>query len=358
LHHLFAADIVNVHSLHAPGGFAEFEAFFRVVPRHVPVVRTMHDMNFFTGGCHYAEGCTKYTGRCGACPELRSTHEDDLSRQIWRRKHRALSSVPTNRVHLVAPSQWLAAEARRSSLAARFPSTVIPYGLDLDVFRPRDRDAARLVLGLSPDTRVVLFIAEPISRRFKGFTLLANALAGLPDRHTLMLIAVGSGRAPITPDLPFLHLGWVGNDRLLSMIYSAADLFVIPSSMENFAQTAVQALACGTPVIGSDVGGIPEIVRPGITGLLAPPHDATALGAAITALLNDPERRRQMSENCRQIALAEYSVELYAKRSLALYQTVIAQQGSIENNVLHKTPTVALRPIAAKLIAWLFGVEG
>jgi glycosyltransferase involved in cell wall biosynthesis len=214
------------------------------------------------------------------------------------------------------------------------------------------------VLGLSPDTRVVLFIAEPISRRFKGFTLLANALAGLPDRHTLMLIAVGSGRAPITPDLPFLHLGWVGNDRLLSMIYSAADLFVIPSSMENFAQTAVQALACGTPVIGSDVGGIPEIVRPGITGLLAPPHDATALGAAITALLNDPERRRQMSENCRQIALAEYSVELYAKRSLALYQTVIAQQGSIENNVLHKTPTVALRPIAAKIIAWLFGVEG
>jgi glycosyltransferase involved in cell wall biosynthesis len=325
LHHLFTADIVNVHALRA---FADYEAFFRTVPQHAGVVRTMHDMNFFTGGCHTAEGCTKYVGRCGACPQLGSRSEEDLSREIWQRKRRALADVGTNRVHVVAPSRWVAAEAKRSGVAARLPMTVIYYGLDLEVFQPRDRSACRQVLGLSPHAHILLFIAEPISRRLKGLTFLVNTLSALPDRHRPMLIAVGSGTLPVKPDFPFLQLGYVGNDRLLSIIYGAADLLVVPSTMENLPLTALQALACGTPVIASDVGGIPEVVRPDITGLLVPPQDGEALGAAIAALLDAPERRKLMSENGRRIALAEYSFELQARRNIELYHAMIEQRSS------------------------------
>jgi glycosyltransferase involved in cell wall biosynthesis len=323
LHHLFSADILNVHMLR---GFADHETFFRTVPARVPVVRTLHDLNFFTGGCHTAEGCTRYVERCGACPQLGSRDDDDLSRQVWERKRRGLAGVTPNRVHLVAPSHWLAGEARRSGVAHDLPVTVIPHGLDLDAFQPRDRDAARQMLGLEPHARVLLFVAEPISRRLKGFAVLAQALAGMANRHRLTLITVGSGVSPVKPDVPVLQMGYVGHERLLSIVYAAADLFVMPSSAESFGLTAAQALACGTPVVASDVGGVPEIVRPGVTGLLVPPHDGKALGTAITALLDDPARRRQMSENCRRIALAEYSLERQVRRNIELYQTMLAQR--------------------------------
>jgi glycosyltransferase involved in cell wall biosynthesis len=316
-----AADVINVHVIRL---FADYQAFFAAVPRHTPVVRTLHDMNFFTGGCHTDEGCGKYTERCGACPQLGSHKAKDLSQRIWQRKRAVLSSIGPDRLHVVAPSCWLANEAKRSSLLQKFPITVIPFGLDTEDFAPRDQVLARGMLGVPHDARVVLFVAEPITRRIKGFALLAQALNGLGDLSNLLLLSVGSGQPPVKVQVPHLHLGHIRNSRLRSLVYSVADVFVIPSLQENFPLTALEALACGTPIAGFAVGGIPEIVRTGSTGLLAPVWDVAALRVIIRNLLQDPARRAQMAADCRRIAVEEYALEEQVQRYLELYQAALS----------------------------------
>jgi glycosyltransferase involved in cell wall biosynthesis len=135
-----AADVINVHAMYQ---FLDYRRFFATVPQQTPVVRTLHDMSFFTGGCHTDEGCGKFTERCGACPQLGSRQIKDLSFQIWQRKRSALNAVPPGRLHVVTPSRWLASKAKQSALLQHVPITVIPHGLDTEVFRPRDRDLAR-----------------------------------------------------------------------------------------------------------------------------------------------------------------------------------------------------------------------
>jgi glycosyltransferase involved in cell wall biosynthesis len=315
-----AADVVNVHAML---DFIDYRAVLARVARDIPVVRTLRDMSFFTGGCHANGGCDRYTARCGACPQLGSRDERDLSRRIWERKKTAFTRLEAGRLHIVATSTWMAREARRSSLLGDFPLSIIPNALDTDAFRPRDRAAARDVLGISASARVVLFVADPLTRRLKGFAQLAQALEALRHMPDLLLVSVGSGRPPVNVSVPHLHLGPIRHERLLSMIYSAADVFVIPSSQEAFGQTAIEAIASGTPVVGFAIGGILDTVRPGVTGLLAPPQDVRALAEAISALLEDPAARAKLAVNCRRIAIEEYALEVQAQRYADLYRSLL-----------------------------------
>jgi glycosyltransferase involved in cell wall biosynthesis len=167
-------------------------------------------------------------------------------------------------------------------------------------------------------------VAASISYPVKGIALLVQALNGLGDLTDLLFILVGSGQPPVEVRIPSLHLGQIRDNRLLSLVYSAADIFVIPSLQENFAQVALEATACGIPVVGFAVGGIPEIVRPDVTGLLVPPQDVSALRAAIRGLLHDPVKRARMAIACRRIAVAEYAQEVQAQRYVELYETLLA----------------------------------
>jgi len=318
-----ASDIVHVHALL---GFVDYQSFFATVPRQSPVVRTLHDMSFFTGGCHYDGECGKFTQRCGACPQLGSNTAADLSRQIWERKAAAFAAIPDGRLHLVATSRWLAGEAQRSRLLRRFPVTVIPHGIDTEVFRPRDREQSRNVLGIDRDARVVLFVAEPITRRIKGFPVFAEAMNRLGDLRKLMVVSVGNGHPPVPLKVPHLHLGRIRQERLLSLVYSAADVFVMPSLQEAFGLTALEAIACGVPVVGSAVGGILDTVRPGVTGMLVPPGDAKATATAIADLLDDPATRQAMAVSCRRVVLEEYTLESQAKRYARLYEAIVDPQ--------------------------------
>ena len=223
-----------------------------------------------------------------------------------------------------ALSRWIAAEAKRSSLLGRFASTIIPNGLDTSDFAPRDKMFSRDTLGVPRDKKVVLFVADSATNKRKGFDYLAKALEGLRDRSDLFLLSVG-GSEPKISGLPILHLGRINHDRMLSIIYSAADVFVIPSLQESFGQTVTESLACGTPVVGFDTGGIPDMVRPGITGYLAPVGNASELGSAIVRVLDAPDNSAEMSKNCRQIAEQEYSMQTQAQAYRAFYQTLLSK---------------------------------
>lgn len=325
-----ACDLINLHWI---GGYLDYRSFFAGYPKHVPIVWRMADMGVFTGGCHYTQGCEKFTAQCGACPQLGSSDPNDLSRRVWLDKSASFAMTGPGEfqvggLHIVGPSQWIAKEAKRSSLFKDFPVTVIPNGLDTDEFAPRDRNFCRELWDIPRDAKVVMFAAESVINERKGFAQLAQAISKMGRIENLLLLSVGGGKCELPGGLPHHGVGKISNDRLMSTLYSASDVFVIPSLQESFGQTVSESLACGTPVVGFASGGIVDMVRPGQTGWLAPTGDVTALSEAIETALRDDSRRLAMSPICRDIAVNEYSLDVQARAYSRLYETLIARATS------------------------------
>jgi len=315
-------DVMNLHWIAA---YVDYEHFFQRASQRTPIVWTLHDMNAVTGGCHYDLECGRFAQRCGACPQLGSSDPHDLTAQTWDRKRAVFERLDPRKFCIVTPSRWLGRVARQSPIFSRFRVETIPYGIDLSDFAPRDRAAARDVLGIPQDAKVILFLAEMVDNRRKGFSLLAQVLtqcAASVDR--LWLLSVGNNPPKLRGEVQGSHLSYVENDRFLSLAYSAADLFVIPSLQDNLPNTVMEAMACGTPVVGFDVGGIRDMVRHSVTGSLVNPGDVEGLLESIVALLKSPTTRQEMSEQARQIAFAEYPLLLQAQRYGDLYKELAA----------------------------------
>jgi glycosyltransferase involved in cell wall biosynthesis len=316
--------IINLHWI---SGFVDYRTFFGRSWSQRPIVWTLHDLNALTGGCHYNLGCDRYLTGCGTCPQLGSTNPNDLSRTTWARKQRLFSRLPSSKLHFVAPSKWLRSEVRSSPILEKFSVDVIPYGLDLEAFAPRERGSVRDLLGIPRDARVLLFLAEEISNRRKGFALLLDALARCARRvPNLLLVSLGQNKPQVSIETPWMHIGAVNNDRFLSMVYNAADLFAICALQDNLPNTVLEAIACGIPVVGHAVGGIPDMVRNGLNGLIVPVGDADALADAICKVLNNENLRVQMGANARRIATEEYPLDLQVRRYLELYGSLIEDQ--------------------------------
>lgn len=315
--HLPDCDVVQ---LHWTFGFLDYRAFFSSLKAGTPVVWTLHAMDAMTGGCLYDGGCGRFTSSCGACPLLGSKSDEDLSREVWRRKRAIYSTWGRGRLRFVAPSRWMRDELGRSSLLGEFPCSVIPNAVDTEVFTPRNREASREVAGVPRDAHVVLCVADGLNDPRKGLDLLFAALAGVKTEKELVLVSLGPGRAVGLDGIKNVHIDALNNDRFLSFVYSAADLLVVPSLQDNLPNTILESIACGTPVVGFSVGGIPDVVRPGSTGGLAKGGDALDLRRAIGATLADEGKLRDMGAECRRIAVAEYTLEVQASRYAALYR--------------------------------------
>jgi glycosyltransferase involved in cell wall biosynthesis len=255
---------------------------------------------------------------------LGSRAENDLSRAIWRRKRKSLESLAERKFRVVTPSRWLAEQARKSTLLGRFPCSVIPYGLDIEVFQPRDPRLMREALGIPLTAKVVLFLADGVDDPRKGREFLLRALEGMADSQNLFLLTLGRGGPLELGAFPHVHVNAVADDRLLSCVYSAADVFVAPSLQDNLPNTVLEAIACGVPVVGFASGGIPDAVRQGETGLLAPLRDVRGLREAVRELLATESIRTEMARNCRRVAVQEYALEIQARRYLELYRAMIS----------------------------------
>jgi glycosyltransferase involved in cell wall biosynthesis len=312
-----ACDVVHLHWV---SGFFDFSALPRVAAR-APVVWTLHDMNAFTGGCHYAGTCGGFRDGCGRCPQLGSESSSDLSHQVLQRKMSALRSLGADDLHLVTPSRWLSRQAQASAVFGGRSCEVIPYGLDTKVFRPRDRRAARAEFGIGATEKVVLFVAESVGVRRKGMTILLEALGHL-KQSDLHLLTVGYGSCEFPEHLKVTQLGPIHDDARMSLAYSSADAFACPSLEDNFPNTVLEAMACGVPVVGFDVGGIPEMVSDGETGFLAPAGDVGALADAIERILGN-DNWEKLAAACRERVEQQFDLRTQGKRYLQLYQNVI-----------------------------------
>lgn len=322
-------DIVNLHWI--VGGFVDLRALIEGIAARVPIVWTLHDMHPFTGGCHYDSDCNGYETGCGNCPQLGSSKRTDLSARIVQSRVKAFASLEKKKFRFVSPSRWLHDRLLSSRVARGIAASVIPYGLPLGIFAPRDRFVARELLDLPLDANVILFIADGVNNPRKGFEHLRKALMEGGEIVGGHLLSFGRSRPEADFNFPWTHLEFTGNDRLLSFAYSAADLVVVPSLQDNLPNTALEAMACGTPVVGFQTGGIPDLVRSGVTGVLVPTGDAGKLGDAIRSLFENRGKLSDMRASCRRTAEAEYDARLQATRYLQLYTEMLQGRACSQN---------------------------
>jgi glycosyltransferase involved in cell wall biosynthesis len=317
-----APDIINLHWINA--GYLQIETIAKF---NKPLVWTLHDMWAFTGGCHYSYDCDRYTKSCGACPQLRSNRDWDLSRWIWRRKAKAWNQL---NLTIVTPSNWLAKCAKASSLFQNLPIQVIPNGLDTQKYRPIDRQLAKNLLGLPPDKHIVLFGAvKPTSDRRKGFHLLLPALQKLSLleaewQKCLELVIFGSSEPHESPDfgLKANYFGRLSDDISLSLLYSAADVFVAPSLEDNLPNTVMEALACGTPCVAFKIGGMPDMIEHQQNGYLVQPFAVEDLTQGIAWVLEDGERHCKLSKYAREKVEQEFTLERQANCYLSVFEEI------------------------------------
>jgi glycosyltransferase involved in cell wall biosynthesis len=321
-----AADIIHLHwvvGLLAPAGIA------RLLQLGKPVVWTLHDQRPFTGGCHYSFGCDKYQATCDGCPQL-GNRAPKLTRGVLAQATRAFDA---SRVTVVTPSKWMAACTSASTLFRRSQVHVIPNGVDTHVFRPTPRSEARRQIGIDPAGICFLFGADMIHNRRKGIDVLLGALA-ICDRDETFRKAVHSGQVQFVSygtdsekydygNAIIRGFGQIDRDERLALLYAAADVFICPTLEDNLPTTVLEALSCGTAVLASDVGGVPDMVKPKRNGLLVKPGDAEALAAAIRWIIENSAVLPQWSVNARQDIEANFTLALQARRQSELYASLL-----------------------------------
>ncbi|WP_019504098.1 glycosyltransferase family 4 protein [Pleurocapsa sp. PCC 7319] len=315
------ADVVNLHWIGRE--FFKIEELTKV---QTPLIWTLQDMWPFTGGCHYSEDCDRYTKSCGACPQLGGNKERDLSRWIWERKTKAWQDLDLT---IVAPSNWIADCAKSSSLFRDRRVEVIPFCLDTDKYKPVDRKIARELLSLPQDKQLILFGAfSSTTDERKGFQLLVPALQSLNqdgwgESVELLVFGASQPKEPIELGFKANYLGRFDDDVSLSLLYSAADVMIVPSIQESFGQTASESLACGTPVVAFDATGLKDIVDHQQNGYLAKPYEVEDLAQGIAWVLEDRERHQKLRINAREKAIASFRLELQARRYSSLYEEIL-----------------------------------
>lgn len=327
-------DLINLHWI--CNGYVQIETLAKL---NKPLVWTLHDMWPFTGGCHYTQQCDRYTDACGACPQLKSDKNWDVSRWIWQRKARICKNL---NLTIVAPSFWLAQCAKASSLFKDLRVEVIPHGLNTEIYKPIEQQVARKLLNLPQDKQVVLFGAASgaVGDSRKGFHLLQGALQNLSEsgwQNRIELVIFGASQPDRPIDLGFTahYLGRFHDDIALALVYSAADVMVVPSIQEAFGQTASESLACGTPVVAFGATGLKDIVDHQQTGYLASPFEIEDLAKGIAWVLEDDNRHQKMRACAREKAEREFTLELQARRYLSLFTKILNECDRQKPTLLH-----------------------
>jgi glycosyltransferase involved in cell wall biosynthesis len=318
------SDIVNLHYIGE--GFLPIRSLAKIGK---PIVWSLHDSWPFTGGCHLPGDCKAYEQSCGNCPMLGATSERDLSHWILRHKTSQWRDLD---ITIATDSSWLADCARRSSLFGSRRIETINPGLNLKAYSHIDRATARSILSLPQNKKLVLFGAmHSTTDSNKGFQFLHPALQHLSKtalgQNTEVLI-FGASRPNPAPDfgVPSHYFGRLHDDISLSVLYSAADVMVVPSIRESFGQTASEAMACGTPVVAFGATGLLDIVDHQHNGYLAKPYDPMDLAQGINWVLShDMEGHIALSSNARNTAIARFSIEAMTSSYVDLFKEVLGR---------------------------------
>ncbi|PID92320.1 MAG: glycosyl transferase family 1 [Bacteroidetes bacterium] len=321
-----SADVLHLHWIN--GAFLSLRDLSALFRSGKPVVWTLHDMWAFTGGCHYALECRTFEDECGNCLYLKHPSDRDLSHRVWKAKAAFLRDAG---LQIVCPSRWLKKEVRASSLLGKMDSCVIPNPIDKEVFRPMPPEEAWALLGLDRSKKYILFGAATVGNMLKGFKWFKEAMALLLNQmegaEGIEILVLGKSKEDLQLHFPVKvnQMAYTGSEERIVAIYSAAHLFVIPSLADNLPNTIVEAMLCGTPVVGFDSGGIAEMIPHLSGGYLARRLSAEDLAGGMRYVLEHPEYE-QLAAASRQFALEKYVDTEPAKQYAALYARLLNKE--------------------------------
>lgn len=336
-------DVLHAHNLH--GGYFDLRVL-KHISWQIPTIITMHDMWLLTGHCAYSVGCARWKTGCGKCPdlELYPRIKRDASAYNWERK---ADIYRASRLYISTPAQWLKNAVEQSNLRhAVHDIRVIPNGVNQTIFRPKDQAQARQTLHLPEDAHILLFAAVRVGAKpnpYKDYETIEQSLEHIatlrpPNAPPLLMLMMGQdGEEEQIADRVYLRpLGFIHDPEDVARYYQAADIYLHSSKADTFPNAILEALSCGTPVIGSALDGIPEQIRSlsningypyypreEATGLLVPPEDPLALAEGIIQLLEDDNLRQQLSRNAAQDAQQRFKQERMVQAYLNWYAELI-----------------------------------
>lgn len=322
-------DLIHAHNLHSFRGSAgHFDLrALALLSRAVPVVLTLHDAWLTTGHCAHSLGCGRWENGCGDCPDLTlyPPVRRDATAENWRRKKEVFA---VSRLYVTAPCKWLLDRAERSMLApAIAQSRVIANGIDRTVFTPGSKAHARVRLGLPGDAHILLYAGQTIKAgSYRDFPTLKWTVAKVAERlrGKVLLIALGEN-LPAEPcgaaEIRFVP--FLADRNYVADHYRAADVYVHPARAETFPTTILEAMACATPVVATNVGGIPEQVS-SETGMLVPAGDAEAMAAATVRILMDAGLAQRLGDSAAERVRHAFDLDSQADKYLDWFETIHA----------------------------------
>ena len=321
-----APSILHLHNLH--GGYFDPRALVNLSTQ-VPVVLTLHDAWLLSGNCAHSFGCERWKTGCGQCPDitLYPGLKVDSTALNWQRKKTIFEN---SRLYIATPSQWLMNKVQDSILVpAIAEAKVIPNGVDTSIFHPSNKQEVRQGLDLPLNEPIILFVANGIkSNAFKDYETLKHAMGiiGANSSNPVHCIALGeSGSEEIVGNMHIHYIPRTTDTSLIAKYYQAADVYVHATKADTFPTTILEAMACGLPVVASNVGGIPEQVDDGVTGLLVPVGDSATLAQGIELILQNASLRDALGAAALRKALANYTLGAQIKTYVDWYENITSR---------------------------------
>lgn len=318
------ADVIHLHWINQ--GMLSLTDIRRIIDSGKPIVWTMHDMWPCTGICHHARQCDKYQQECKNCPYLlNGGSPKDLSNKVFQQKK---DLYKNSSIVFVTCSQWLKGQAEKSALLDKHTVINIPNPININLFKPRNKQEARTRCNFPADKRIILFgAAKPTDKRkgvdyfIESCNLLVQKYPELKDQIGIAIY--GKQSEQIVPFLPFetYDLKYISSEKELVNVYNAIDLYATPSLEENLPNTIMEAMACGVPCVGFNVGGIPEMIDHLHNGYVAEYKSSEDFANGIYWTLTEGEYDMLSEEASRKVT-ACYSEGTIAKKYIEVYNKI------------------------------------
>lgn len=313
-------DIIHLHWIN--DALLSYNELERLKKIGKPIVWTLHDMWPFTGGCHYDDECEKYKKICGECRVLNSHKRKDLSTKIQNKKKYIYSKM---NITIVGCSNWITDCAKESTLFKDKECLNIPNCIDIKRYKPINREMAKNILNINTDKKIILFGAmSATDDKRKGFKYLLEAIKKLDkNKYTCVIFGNDSEDNEIQKYMDTIYVGNIEDDYSLALLYSCADVFVAPSIQENLANTVMESLSCGTPVVAFDIGGMPDMIKHKINGYLAESFNHESLTRGIEYCIKNTE---VLGNEARKYVENNFTYEIIGKKYIDIYKRLIIKQ--------------------------------
>ena len=318
------ADIIHLHWINQ--GMLSLGGIGKILASGKPIVWTMHDMWPFTGICHYSRECTAWQEQCGNCPILRKRNVNDLSHRRFLKKAQVYAK---GKITFIGCSDWLADLARQAPLLSGYRIESIPNAIDTDYYQPSSKAQAREALQLPDNKHILLFVAQKATNPIKGIDYLKKALERICEadpsvKDSMQLVIVGLEASTLKEAFPIraTTYEYISDTETMQQLYNAATLLMMPTLQDNLPNTIVEAMACGLPCVGFNVGGLPQLITHHQTGYLAQYKDAADFAEGIKYCLKEGMAEK-MAISSREKALANFSQPIVAQRHAALYESLL-----------------------------------